>query len=86
MAHPNEYPGKIFVPWEGDMPVETVEMPVDADASREGIAGIGPERRDYETLRAMKSAEEMVALGPESKKDDFPEVDLEQLDSLGMWN
>jgi hypothetical protein len=43
MSHPNEYPGKTFVPFEGDMPVETVELPFPG-SDREGITTVtGPE-------------------------------------------
>ena len=47
MSHPNEYPGKIFDPGEGTMPVTIVEMPITAyPANREGIYGVSQEDRE----------------------------------------
>jgi len=45
MTHPNEYPGKSFIPHEGDMMVETVAMPDDYSDGREGVFGVTPEER-----------------------------------------
>jgi hypothetical protein len=42
MTHPNQYPGKVFIPYEGDMEVETIEMPVPTP-DREGIAVVTEE-------------------------------------------
>jgi hypothetical protein len=48
--NPNEYPGKTFVPYEGDMPVETVEVSADYREDREGIATV-ERARHYAVLR-----------------------------------
>ena len=62
MTHPNHYPGKTFVPHEGDMPVETIYLNTDCQPAREGIQGVSPEERFREDKAQIEQppADEMV--------------------------
>ncbi|HET9721425.1 MAG TPA: hypothetical protein VFP32_00125 [Candidatus Saccharimonadales bacterium] len=84
MSHPNGYPKKTFVPYEGDMPAKTVETPVNFDPSHEGIAGVSPEERYYVDLLMAESIDEAAALGPEPVFNSLAEAAAVQPDLIAL--